>query len=418
MNIFLLLHLVILILIFLFATVQIKPGKRYVWVGNPLSIVLLIYLVSAFASFFVPEAMLSGFDYSLYGAVHYIGYTLFVSISLLPILLLKGRKYTLLQYPPQNSIRWFFLISSFSIWLALIYQIPYAITAISIGAEEIRHGLNVLREGVLPPTFLTTFSVVTSSFYVLFIFMFFYAVANRMSFFYIVSTFVGGTLYVVSSICFTARDGALFYMLTVLFAYIVFRSDLPINIQKRLSKAIVLAVVVISSFLVIFTAQRFFSTGDTQELLAGTLGYIGQQPFVFAETIVSQTNFYGFDLRFPLISILLTGAEVEVVRSMPYEWSFGTFLKDYYSMFGWPSLITMTVIQFLFFYSQFSRKKKTGSLAGILIVAFYFQFMLSGVFYFRLGTRGGNLYMVIYALLVIVVLLYSKSLVSSKRRLD
>lgn len=118
------------------------------------------------------------------------------------------------------------------------------------------------------------------------------------------------------------------------------------------------------------------------------------------------------------MSILLTGAEVEVVRSLPYEWSFGTFLKDFYSMFGWTSLVVMTVFQFSLFYLFFLRIRKNNSLADILIIAFYFQLMVSGVFYFRLGTRGGNLYMVCYAVLVIVVLLYSRRYGVSKRRLS
>ncbi|MBK7461615.1 MAG: hypothetical protein IPJ50_01950, partial [Betaproteobacteria bacterium] len=320
-------------------------------------------------------------------------------------------KFSLVRVSKYRYESTLFFIASISIWVALIYQIPYAILAYSLGAEEIRHGLNVLKEGVLPPTLWTTFSVVVSSFYVIFIVMFFYSLTNRMSRFYTISTFIGGALYVVSSICFTARDGALFYAMTLLFAFGLFREDLPANVRSRLSKILAISGALMLMFLIAFTIQRFFASGSSDDLLAGTLGYIGQQPFVFAETIVSQSVFYGFDLRFPLVSIIINGAETEVARTVHYEWSFGTFLKDYYSMFGWGSLVFLASAQTILFYSQFSKRFIPESFFMILLVAFYFQFMLSGVFYFRLGTRGGNLYMVLYALILLTVAIKSRGYV-------
>lgn len=408
MNLFIVIHIIVLCWIMYLATISTNRSGRLVWAGNPLFIVIAIYLTSAVASLFVPESMLSGFDYSKYQASHYITYTLLISLSLVPIVFLKGRTFTLVGLAPKKYVNILFFFSSILIWFAFFYQLPYALIAFTIGAEDIRHGLNVLNEFILPPTIWTTIAVVVSSFYVVFVVMFFYSLANRMSIIYTVSTFAGGVLYVISSMCFTARDGPVFYVLTVLFAYIMFRGDLSKSVRKKLSLALVIVGCSILVFLVTFTVQRFSGSGKSDDLLSGTLGYIGQQPYVFAEALVSQDRFYGFDLRLPLIPIITTGSEPEVIRTLPFEWSFGTFLKDYYGMFGWFSLLSITIGQFAFFFLQFKKIRPPGSIYLILLTAFYFQFMLSGVFYFRLGTRGGNLYMVLYVLILMFSLYRSR----------
>lgn len=380
-----------------------KSGGRIVWVGNPLSIILVLYIVSAFSSFFVKEKYLSGFDFDSYEAWHYLAYTFFVALSLAPVVLLKGAFFNIVDVRIDFPVKAFYAISSVGIWYSLFYQVPYALTALALGAADVRESLNVAKETILPPTIETTIAVVVSSFYVVFIYMFFFAVARRMSWYYKLSMFVGGLLYVVSSICFTARDGALFYGITMVYCYGIFLRYLDKNVRSWMSKIIVLAAILILGFFVSFTLDRFYAYGDFDELVSGTVGYIGQQPYVFAETIVSQTRFYGFDLRVPLISLVTTGVEQEVIRDQPYEWSFGTFLKDYYSMYGWWSLVLISVVQFAFFYTLFSKRDRMHPVVVALVVGFYFQFMLSGVFYFRLGTRGGNLYMVLYFIFCILV---------------
>lgn len=408
MNYYLVVHLLLVFALYLFSSVNRGPAGRYKWVGNPLALVFWVYILSAISSLFVPQEMLRGFDFSRYEWEHYAAYSAFVCLVLLPAVGLRGRQFSLRDFELLFNVRRFYAVASVGIWFSFFYQIPFALAAFSLGADEVRHGMNVLKEGVLPPTIWTTLAVVFSSFYVLFVFMFFYAVASRMKLYYIVSSFVGGALYVVSSICFTARDGPLFYVMTILFAFSMFRKDLSSGVRRRIGSAVAIVGGLFLALLVVFTAQRFFADGDSDELLGGTVGYIGQQPYVFAETIVSQRDFYGLDLRFPVFSLMLTGVEAEVVRTETYEWSFGTFLKDYYAISGWFSLVALSFFQTAVFYSIFRARQHVRSLFLILAVGFYFQLMTSGVFYFRLGTRGGNLYMLLYFAVMVGALFYSK----------
>ncbi len=176
------------------------------------------------------------------------------------------------------------------------------------------------------------------------------------------------------------------------------------RLKKRI-KTIGFSVLAIGVFVLgSFTKDRF---GDSD---TGTMGYIATQPYVFAENIIQRQGygdqyFYGTSLRLPLVNRVLGIPIEEFDRTEPYEWTFGTFLTDFYNVNGYFSLILLCVLFIEFFRYQF-KKSKNSSLRYLLVYTFYVHFIVSGLFYFRLGSFSGNVFMLI---LVIFILLQKKN---------
>lgn len=387
-------HILILSTLLVFARYRVNARGGVQRVSNPLIWLVVLYLLSAVAALFIDSSFLLNFDFSKYKDSYYLTYTFFTVLTLLPVLAIKGFKLnTNLDFQVTRVIWAFYLVCSLLIWFSLFYQLPYALTGLSLGAVETRLNLNVENESILPVSWLTTVSVVVSSFYMIFAMLFFVALIKKLNKFFIISMFVGGGLYAVSALAFMARDGALFCIISFAFLYSVFKEHLSPSDRRKFSKIFFICGAVLLVLLASITAQRFYGDGDSDRLINGTLGYVGQQPYVFVETIVSQHEFYGFSLRLPLLQSLI-GTVREVMRTEVYEWTFGTFLKDFYAMYGWSTLLLFSLFLSFSFVFVFRRRARYHPLAFMVLLIFYFHFMSTGIFYFRLGSRAGNLYLV------------------------
>lgn len=402
-------HVLLIVFIGLISHYKMRKGGRLVLKGNPFSILIAIYLISAIASLFIVNTDLPSFDFSKHSQMLYFVYSVLIIILLLPIYLMRG--YSLLNVdlrmtPFLLAVFWIF---SACILFAFIYQIPYALLAIGTGALDVREGLNVEKISILPSSVFTTFSVAVSSFYSVFIIMFFISVVKKLNLLISISMFMGGLLYVVSSLTFAARDGSLFFVLTMIFAYSIFRPHLSKKQTKFIFRGLLFSSIFVLFFFGLFSYQRFVDGSDLSTLRGGLTSYIGQQPYVFSETIMQRNFFYGFNLRLPAVSIIFTGGALDIVRTMPYEWSFGTFITDYYSMFGWTSLVVMTSITFFMFFCLFLKRERFHPISFLLILLMYFQFMSSGIFFFKFGTWAGNIHLILYAVFVFISECYLRS---------
>lgn len=402
-------HLIVAVLFFIsstFALEKKKKGVFLVWKGNPFVIVLFLYLAGAVSSIFIDNTMLPSFEFSKHKNESYLMFTLFTFLLLIPVLRMKGAKFNPFILSKKRSVKIFLYVLSFLIWFSFLYQVPFAIKAVSVGAVEVRNSLNVDGQSYLPSNFFTTIAVVVSSFYVVFAVLFFSCVKEGFGFYMRVSFFMGSALYLVSSMAFSARDGALFWIMTMAFVYGVYSPSLPVVIRKKMIKYAVVFFVPAILMVVSFTIQRFYNEGSYERLLVGSVGYLGQQPYVFSETVLKQNDFYGLSLRFPLLAPLF-GQETTVVRTEVYEWTFGGIPKDFYSVGGVWSLILLTFCFVVPFIVAFHRNIKA-SINNTIIMSVYFQVVTSGIFYFRLGTRGGNLYLILLLLIVLVIYFGSK----------
>src|SRR5690606_9029917 len=110
----------------------------------------------------------------------------------------------------------------------------------------------------------------------------------------------------------------------------------------------------------------------------------------FAENIEQRENtngrnYYGHSLRFPLVLRILGQPVDKVERYQAYEWTFGSFLTDFYNVNGLLSLFFWLVLFIEFFRYQF-KQAKHDLLKFTYVYTFYIHFIISGLFYFRLGT--------------------------------
>lgn len=304
------------------------------------------------------------------------------------------------------------------IWslFSIIYLMPSAITSLAMGASETRAILYSGKGQVLPQSPFTTLAVAGASCYIYAILFFYIACLSPKLKRYRVWLIISSLSYIVNCLAFTARDGLIFIPLIYLVFYLVFKRSLHIKIMLNIKKRIKLIVILAVSFLVVFSLSRFAGSGkktDWESVYSGTFGYITQQPYVFDATIKGQDDFWGFEVRFPLINRILGIEEHEVNRKdNSFEWSFGTMYAEHYSAFGWSSLILITLITVLFFSFGisylFKRKKYFGA---ILIFNVYCYLSISGMFYTR---AGANVNLNIFYLLLSLIPFFAPRYISCK----
>lgn len=373
---------------------------------HPIIMLFYLYLSSSFISIFLDVKYLKVFgwhpeDYTIWG------YLLFAScniVCLLPILKLKDYSPLIQKFTISKSIQYFFLFWFVLALFSLIYHLPYATKALKTNVEDIRYILNTEKKSVLPETSLTTIAVAVAAFYNVFIFLFFSILTQKPRYFKIlVFTIVSSITYVLSSLTFGARDGLLFYILSTSFAFLLHKNAIPEKLRKRALKFLIVFGLTFVLLLARFTHQRFIEnrkfTLETA-LQVGVLGYFGQQPHVFNEAIWQHNKtkkFHGHSLRFPLLNHIL-GEQKLPNRKVAVEWSFGSFLKDFYDISGLSSLIPLVLTFSCYFYYHFGRWQYYHPLRNIVLISFYWQFLLSGLFFFNLGSFAGNVTILIYLL--------------------
>ena len=293
-------------------------------------------------------------------------------------------------------------------WYAFLFQLPYAVGALRTGADVTRSYLYSTGELAGGPTgWWNTIAVGISAYYALYMFLFFAAIAARAGAFYVLSMFIGSTLYIVNSFVFAARDGIIWFLGSMFLCIWLFRPILSQRMNRLLKVLGVTLVIAGALILGLFTFQRF-GRQSSENAVQSIFMYFGQQPYVFAETVSQQQEFYGLDLRFPLLAEMF-GPVREIRRVSPYEWSFGTFARDFYSVAGWPTAFLLSGVLALTFALSFKLCPQHAALAYVILLTLYFQFMLQGIFYFRMGNIPGNIY------IATMVVMASAMLITARR---
>ncbi len=375
----------------IFLVARIYAGR---WGSVPVA-VAGAYLISSTATLFYTPAAESQFQMKHHPQMmfHYIAIN---CIWIIPsFFATKPKPVDFLLRPISRYLLIFFCIGA---WIAVFHQIPYALKSLSQGAHVTRIDLNEAKISPLPSNLVTTISVAFSMFYPCYALAMMAGIAKRQNLGYNLSCAVGILSYLVNGMCFTARDTFIWLSLILVFSLWVYKPVLPRRIQSIAKIAVVVACAAGIAGLSVFTIQRF----GERNPLASVFAYLGQQPYVFAETVAEQTNFYGLNLRLPLLAELL-GTYEEIVRTVPYEWSFGGFSRDLYSIAGYEiaygvSVLAATTLCFLFHFLS-----RSGRVAYLLTLCLYLQFMFQGVFFFRLGLTSGNQYHCIMAAIILVL---------------
>lgn len=361
------------------------------------------FLSSVLALFFDPTTF-SGFKRpEAYNTIHFVIYGVLIFYALSPLYVIKRKsdRPNLKSYFFSHKER---IITNFAIiggLYSFIYTLPFAIASLKLGAKEVRTYILVLEEtSVLPQNFFTTIAVAFATFSSIYLGIFFLSLKSNFNSKKKILLFIISLSYVVNSLCYTARDGLLFYMIFGLIFILNYWETFSKKLRKRIMLGSLVLVFGSVYMLKSFTDDRF------EDSSTGTMGYIASQPYVFAENIDQRSEFqkeyfYGLSLRFPVINSLLGIENKDFDREEQYEWTFGTFLTDFYSINGFFSLILVLVI-FTEFFRYHLRDSKNNSMKFLLTYTFYMHFIISGLFYFRLGNFSGNVYIIIMMVLIMM----------------
>jgi oligosaccharide repeat unit polymerase len=338
-----------------------------------------------------------------YNVFYFIIYGLLICYSLSPLYTIRTKKNRpnfegYIFSKNQKKILNFSIIGGL---FAFFYMLPFAITSVKLGAKEIRTYVLVLEEtSVLPQNVFTTIAVAFATFSTVYLAIFFLSFKSNLKKNKKIFLFVISLSYIINSLCYTARDGLLFFLVFGLIFVMNYWNTFNKKIKKYTVYGGILLSIISIYFLTSFTNDRFDDSSN------GTMGYIATQPYVFAENIdqrsvLGSEYFYGLSLRFPLINSLFGIQNEEFDRYEQYEWTFGTFLTDFYSINGFLVLIIILVI-FIEFFRYNLKRSRNNLMKYMLTYTFYIHFLISGLFYFRLGNFSGNVYIIIMILLIIL----------------
>jgi oligosaccharide repeat unit polymerase len=352
--------------------------------------IIILYLISYISFYIVPQFDQINYDLSLSTWLLYSGS---IVLTLIPLKKINLRLFNRLD---TGLIKKFLLLSFPFILFAVIYLLPYAIAGISVNAYDLR--TNLKNESLLPSGILTTIAVGICFFNIYYLFIFFIGILYRFPWYYQVISFLGSISYIVNSFAFAARDGI---VVTFILSTIFIKLFTPYFSKKsRRVTYVIFFISIITGLTYIYsvTTDRFGSTNE--DIFAGTFSYISQQPAVFNTNIVERDFYYGLDLRFPLISSIFTGEVKEFDRSTPYEWMFGTWLADMYSISGFWSLFVFLFVLSIVFPVILKSLQQSSIIAYLLFSLLIVQLLVQGVFYFRLGNQGGNLFLIIMVFVI------------------
>lgn len=365
---------------------------------NKIALVICgLYLASSVGSLFVSSKYLVWHDFQ---SDTFCGF-LFYGIFNLPLL------YVSLYLKPIkdiHTIKFDFFTKHFVIFLVIgalysvIYQLPYALDALSQSAHIVR----TMDESILPNSILTTFAVGFSAFFNIYLFYFFVGLINKWNKFITFSMLLGALSFVVNVLTVSGRDGFVLFTLSFLLSYFLFEHSMNDNLKKRVKVLSVLTGVI---FIIIFstiTLERFSRSQET-DLVAvfqiGGLNYFSMQPFTFNDVLKYQDIFSYGRGSFPLFYSWFFDYEKSVRDvSMAYKYNFAGYVGTFYKNGGYVALALIVAIFYVIFY-QLKNLHRKYYISQFSIFSLYFFFMTSGLFYFRLGNKGGNLFILLSILL-------------------
>lgn len=270
---------------------------------------------------------------------------------------------------------------------AILYAFPYALMAISMGADDVRQ--LIADDSFYPKSILTTICVGIGYLTPIQILLFYISLLHPNLRKYSILLFVTSLSYLITMLPYAARDGFIFVPLTYYFMYKVFSPSIPVILKHKIRKyALVLGGAIVFGVLFI-SYQRFYLNAKSglssfDSMIYGTWGYFFQQPFVFEQTLSYDVSDLGFGRRFELLNNMF-GIPKHSYSLDSLTTSFGTMYSEFFNCYGWSSLIGFS----LFYYVSFSallgchiQRKRYFSILLVFVV--YLYYTISGLFYYKM----------------------------------
>lgn len=375
--------------------------------NNKIALVICgLYLASSVGSLFVSSKYLVWHDFQ---SDTFCGF-LFYGIFNLPLL------YVSLYLKPIkdiHTIKFDFFTKNFVIFLVIgalysvTYQLPYALDALSQSAHIVR----TMDESILPNSILTTIAVGFSAFFNIYLFYFFVGLINKWNKFITFSMLLGALSFVVNVLTVSGRDGVVLFSLSFILSYFLFEDSISDKLKKRIKILSVLLGVLFISFFIVISLDRFLRIGNADYFAVfqmGGLNYFSMQPFTFNDVLKYHDTFTYGKGSFPLFYSWFFDYE-ESVRdvSMAYKYNFAGYVGTFYKNGGYIATILIVGIFYMIF-KEIKTIYRKYYISQFSIISLYFFFMTSGLFYFRLGNRGGNLFIL---LSIIIFLFFRRKIV-------
>lgn len=350
-----------------------------------------------------------------------IVFALFLCLGYYPWKIFDKNIYNIKFTIPRKSIKRFkilFISLIIISFYSIIYLAPIAIKAMTLGAGNVRQMLHAGEYTLIQSSIFMTMAVAGGFLNIYAVLFFYISCLTPELKKYRIWLVLSSLSNIVAALAITQRDQLVFLPILYIIFYLIFKKSFEFKISKSIKKRIHLITIAAASIIIIFSLSRFAGNDENinwDRVYSGTFGYINQQPYVFDETIKGQTDFWGFEVRFPLINRILGIEQYSVNRKdNSFEWSFSTMYGEHYSAFGWIGLIGISLVYVLFYSIGFKILRRNKNPFGLLLLFTVFCFIsVSGMFYTR---AGGSVYMNIFFIaLSIIPFLFPKNFLQSHR---
>lgn len=359
-----------------------------------------LYFASAVGSLFISSKYLIWHDFQ---NDTWQGFLLY-SIYNLPLLYLS-----LYLKPLEgiNNIKFDILTTIFVAFLGVgaifstIYQMPYALNALSLDAYEVRY----FQHSILPSNIFTTIAVGFSTFFIIYLFYFFVGLINKWNKLITFSMLLGALSFVINVLTVSGRDGFVLFILSFVLAFLLFENHLNEKLKKKIKLIGFFLGIIFFTIFFIITANRFSDINDGNLLSAfnvGVLNYFSMQPFTFNDVLKYHDTFSYGRGSFPLFySWFFEIENTERDVSMAYMYNFAGYIGSFYKN-GAFLFTTFFVGLFYLIFIRIKFMYKKYYIYQFSIISLYIFFMTSGLFYFRLGDKGGNLYILLSIIMLVI----------------
>lgn len=361
------------------------------------SFVFLLYFFSIVASlFYVPIFHLQNILYKDEYISSAIVFCVSLCIWFYPFIKFNENAKKEIVLPNERILNIFAICLIVLSLLSIVYFIPICIRVFSTAnladarASATNDGNQFLQVGLL-----NTISSVSASFYAIAIFMgYIFLCQQRQRMAYLL--FFSSISYVLNVFAYAGRDGALFWVLTMLCFAWFFRDYMNIEQKRIIKKLFLLGTLLVAPLFIMITLDRF----EEQSLFASIIDYYGQ-PYCNFCLFMELDLPISHGSAFPLFREILGLPYIEPEgweSTYTASWVFGTFLKSLFSNFGVGGTMLIAIFCALFVTLALHPKRESIYFNELFILTMYFQVVFQGVFYFRQYHRGGNLYLILSVL--------------------
>lgn len=373
---------------------------------SPSSFLIGIYLLSSFCAIWTigvenyTQVLSSDYLFPM------LFFDLFILLFLLPYRLFHEERIAAIRLPNQSVLD---IFSSFLIILSFYAIFYYVSTVISIFTlSDLGAARNAIY-GEQGETYVDsgvgqTIASVSASFYSICLVLYFIYKIKGKHKTRCTLLLISSLSYPIQIMAWVGRDGVVFWIFSFVFLFLLFKPYMETPEVKSIIKVFSIGAVVLMIPFVAISISRF-STSD-MGTNGSIISYMGQGmvngPYYFGLDDKVYTNGVGFPLYFELTGQKMpTGQGNQMVGEWA-TWNFSTFVVSLYRNLHLVGLIIFCIMMYLISIMSFGSKKRVLPFHDLFIYLLFFEIISQGVFYFRQGARGGNLYIVMCFFLALI----------------